>query len=212
MLLRLFIWYNGIMRIKLKDPQIGDVFEDLKVKKVYSVKDKYGYSIRVVDLVCKCGSIVKKKRLGHLYGTPKKSGIKSCNKCGFINRGKSNRRYTDSQAKNAVYGRYKSSAKQRNIEWDISKEDFFSKISLPCIYCDNKETSFFTAPKSSPWSKSFKFTGLDRIDNSLGYTVKNVQPCCKWCNYAKSDRSEIDFENWILRVANKINRIRVDKD
>ena len=170
------------MRTKLPDPPIGKKFYNLTVQKVYHTKDKYGYKIRVVDLLCNCGTVIKAKRLGHLYCTPKNPGIKSCNKCVSVYRGKSKRKHTDSQARNAVYGRYKSSARQRNIEWNISKEDFFSTIIMPCVYCDNKETSFFTAPKSSPWSKSFKFTGLDRINNNRGYILQNIQPCCKWCN------------------------------
>ena len=33
----------------------------------------------------------------------------------------------------------------------------------------------------------------DRVDSSLGYTVSNCVPCCKYCNQAKNDRSVSEF-------------------
>ena len=199
------------MRTKLEIPTIGTVFGKLTVVSIYSVTDIYGYKRVAIDLICSCGEIVKNKRVGHLYGTSANPGVKSCKSCGYDYRGLQRRKESDSQSRNAVYGRYRSSAKQRQINWNLSKEDFFSVVSLPCNYCDNVETSFYSGVKSSPWVKSFRFTGIDRIDSNIGYTPENVQSCCKWCNYAKSDRSEQDFEKWVLTVAKKIQNKKVDK-
>jgi hypothetical protein len=199
------------MRTILEIPKVGAVFGKLTVSSIHTVADSKGYKRVAVDLICECGGTTKNQRLGHLYGSPAKPGIKSCKQCVGINRGLNLRKTNDSQSKNAVYGRYKSSARQRNIKWDLSKEDFFSIVSLPCNYCDNTNTSFFSGVKSSPWVKSFRFTGIDRIDNNIGYVLNNIQACCKWCNYAKSDRDEKDFEKWILIVAKKIQNRKVDK-
>ena len=43
--------------------------------------------------------------------------------------------------------------------------------------------------------------GLDRKDNSLGYTIYNVLPCCSFCNQAKMDANYEDFINWANKVA-----------
>ena len=44
--------------------------------------------------------------------------------------------------------------------------------------------------------------GLDRINNTIGYAVNNVRACCANCNGAKSDKTEDEFRDWVLRVAN----------
>lgn len=68
----------------------------------------------------------------------------------------------------------KRHAARRGLEWEISKEDFVAKFSnLTCFYCD---VIFKTTG-----------TGLDRADNSKGYTLDNVVMCCTDCNKHKLD-------------------------
>jgi len=67
----------------------------------------------------------------------------------------------------------KSCAKRKQLNWNIFKEDYIKLISQVCYYCDgelNKTGS-----------------GLDRVNNSKGYELNNVVPCCKRCNMIKSD-------------------------
>lgn len=64
-------------------------------------------------------------------------------------------------------------AKRRNLEWNIPKETYFQLIKMNCHYC-----SFFLNETG---------IGLDRKDNTKGYTVDNVVPCCKDCNRTRSD-------------------------
>ena len=45
------------------------------------------------------------------------------------------------------------------------------------------------------------YSGIDRIDSSVGYEPNNVVSCCKICNYAKSNLTKDDFINWAIRVA-----------
>ena len=49
-------------------------------------------------------------------------------------------------------------------------------------------------------SGDFVYNGLDRVDNEKGYTIDNVVPCCKHCNYAKRNRSVEEFIDWIAQV------------
>lgn len=69
-------------------------------------------------------------------------------------------------------------AKDRHLVWEIPYEIFCELISTPCTYCD----------ELIPSTK----TGLDRINNNLGYTLDNVVPCCKYCNSIKSDKFTVE--------------------
>ncbi len=44
--------------------------------------------------------------------------------------------------------------------------------------------------------------GVDRYDNSMGYTLANSKPCCTFCNNAKHKYSISEF----LSKINKIQR------
>jgi hypothetical protein len=70
-----------------------------------------------------------------------------------------------------IKGRFSNSvsnAKHIGREWTLTLEQFAALVSQACHYCGNPlhETG----------------AGLDRIDNSRGYVLDNVVPCCKVCN------------------------------
>lgn len=67
------------------------------------------------------------------------------------------------------------SAKQRNLVWIISMEDFQLLIKQPCYYCNNQLGK-----------QEHGGSGLDRIDSSKGYELHNVLPCCPTCNLIKN--------------------------
>lgn len=58
--------------------------------------------------------------------------------------------------------------KRRLVPWDISREDYALLRQEPCFYCDGP---------LPPHGK-----GLDRLDESRGYEIDNVVPCCRFCN------------------------------
>ena len=76
------------------------------------------------------------------------------------------------------FGSCKSAQKRKGRVWSIPKELFAKLISMPCTYCGGP------LPTSS--------AGLDRLDNSKGYTPENVTPCCAICNYARRDQFTVD--------------------
>lgn len=70
------------------------------------------------------------------------------------------------------FGRCKNYSKKRGLEWSITKEQYIDLLKEDkCHYCYGKlpETSY----------------GLDRKDNSKGYQIENVVPCCTTCNTMK---------------------------
>ena len=44
--------------------------------------------------------------------------------------------------------------------------------------------------------------GIDRVDNSLGYTLENSVSCCSKCNYMKKT---LNVENFLLHIAKIYN-------
>jgi hypothetical protein len=78
------------------------------------------------------------------------------------------------------YRMYKRQAEDRGIFWNINREEFSSFWKEPCFYCGEDILSI----------------GLDRLNNEKEYSIDNVVPCCKKCNFMKSN---MGFEEFIGR-------------
>jgi len=93
--------------------------------------------------------------------------------------------------KNAVLNSSKQTAMKKGRIWKLSDE-FATELMLQnCFYCG-------AVPQNK--SRDFIYNGLDRIDNSKGYTPENVVPCCIHCNRAKRTRSVDEFLEWVKEV------------
>jgi hypothetical protein len=89
---------------------------------------------------------------------------------------------TKKDNKDLHYKEYVKGAVIRNLEMNITQDQFNSIVELPCYYC-----------KTSPALHSI--TGIDRLDNSKPYTTENVVPCCSICNRMKATMSIEEFVN-----------------
>jgi len=98
---------------------------------------------------------------------------------------------------NTIFSSYKRSAKDRNIEFLITKEQAKVLFETNCFYCGIVPTVSYT---HSNLSGNYAWNGIDRKDNSKGYTIENCVACCKMCNFAKSNHSIEDFTTWIKRA------------
>ena len=114
----------------------------------------------------------------------KKDGLDAwCRKCRKIQKGQHYAR-----TKNLSHFRWKvaqDSAKRRGYQLTITEEEYRKLIQLNCHYCDNslcKETG----------------SGMDRIDNNVGYVLTNVVPCCTVCNLGRGDR--FSYEEWKVMI------------
>ena len=87
-----------------------------------------------------------------------------------------------------LYG-YKNGAKVRGLEWSLTRDEFKEITSQNCHYC-NKEPR----PYKTVRNTSYAFVnGIDRVDSSIGYRLDNTVPCCKRCNWMKSDMGAKEF-------------------
>ncbi len=74
------------------------------------------------------------------------------------------------------YSNTKGAAKTRGKLFLLSRNEYENIINKPCYYCGNR------------LGKSVEFaSGLDRLDNSVGYVIGNVVSCCTICNRIKGE-------------------------
>lgn len=102
-----------------------------------------------------------------------------------------------STAFNIVYKRYKASAKYRELDFNISKDEFFFLTQQICYYCGSIPSS-----KSIANASYYVYNGIDRKNNSIGYIKDNIAVCCGICNRAKHMLPVDDFEKWIANLIN----------
>ena len=106
-----------------------------------------------------------------------------------------------------LLNRYQQTARKKKLIWDLKVEDFAKIINKPCDYCGvapferynvyiTKEDSYRQGNTKRMDKGWILYNGIDRVDNNLGYVSNNVVPCCKWCNYAKNNRSREEFIAW----------------
>ena len=150
---------------------------------------------------CECGT--EKKMLGtNLTGR-----VKSC---GCVRRAVARTkpigkyRTTDEQrGMAAVYRRYRTNAKARQLHLGLSVSDVTSICKQNCHYCGcppqmksvrryhNSKTGF------SSERSGCLYNGIDRRDPNTGYTLENSVPCCWRCNNAKGPMTESEFLAWL---------------
>lgn len=137
---------------------------------------------------CDCGNEVTHSPSELLRGRAKS--------CGCAKRGP--RGSHGDAAFNNVHSKYQRGARERGLPWDLGVEDFRRLTSLDCHYCG---TAPSTVLKTNAVDGGYVYNGLDRVDNSRGYTLDNVVPCCGICNHAKGTMSYGEFLAWISRLA-----------
>lgn len=117
------------------------------------------------------------------------------------------------------FNAYSVSARKRGIEFKLNLNEFEVLCSLPCVYCgiepSNQTRKRYPknhkhhAGEPRPY-KPFVYSGIDRVNNDIGYIYSNCVPCCKTCNYAKSNLTSEEFFAWIDRIA-KFRRYTLTK-
>lgn len=93
-----------------------------------------------------------------------------------------------------------SNAKKRNYQFVITPTQFHDLIKQPCYYCgsvnDIKRVKGFAGILVR-----LRANGIDRKDNTQGYTLENSVACCEWCNRAKDTLTIQEYLTNCKRVA-----------
>lgn len=95
------------------------------------------------------------------------------------------------------YGKYQRRAEERNYSWELTFDEFVAITSKNCWYCDREPDQFL---KRFP---NLRHNGIDRVDNSRGYCLDNVVPCCDVCNRAKSGLDLLEFIDLARKIAER---------
>ena len=94
------------------------------------------------------------------------------------------------ESEKGKFGKYKCGAKERNIKFDLTFEEFISYWQKPCAYCGSKIDTI----------------GLDRMDSGKGYLIDNVCSCCWECNKLKGSRNRKDFIEKCKKIVDNFQR------
>lgn len=141
---------------------------------------------------CDCGN--KKIILG--------SGVVSGNtkSCGCLSvEVKKNRRISKNHSEiTAIILGYKRHAINRGFKWELSREVVKEVIKKPCHYCGSPPSN--TKKTKNSIGNGLIYSGIDRINSNKNYTKDNIVPCCRICNYAKSNMDVLKFKGWAIRL------------
>lgn len=86
------------------------------------------------------------------------------------------------------FANLKKGAKKRNKNMSLSFEEFSFVIKDPCYYCNG----FFPPVVSG--------SGIDRMDNNIGYELSNVVSCCWTCNSIKNEILTVAETQAVIRL------------
>lgn len=146
---------------------------------------------------CECGNTVIMASCNLRSGR-----VVGCGKCRvhIVNQhGKYDLRDYDS-AFMLFYRATKQSASNRNLTFNLGVDDVKMISGKDCFYCG-------VSPKQvlkvrNRFGKDYVYNGIDRVDNTKGYTLDNCVPCCKKCNQAKMNLPVEQFKSLIVSIYN----------
>lgn len=155
--------------------------------------------------VCECGnfkSVSRHSLINH--------GTRSC---GCLQKEKAKARFLPELGaqKNAWLKKYKNRAKKDNCVFEFKDEEFFYLCAQNCYYCDEppSERNTYVYSRKGGSEIRYKANGIDRVDPKNGYTKTNTVPCCTVCNLMKTDKSQEEFINKALAIAEFFRRKNV---
>lgn len=165
--------------------------------------EKQGHSFRrFYKVQCKkCGSIsiMRKDKIQNAKGP----GCKICNG--------NNRVPTKDAPLNVYYNTYRAGAISRNLEWNLSLEEFKDIISKDCCYCGQKPIEKQSLIRYNKTNSPILVNGIDRVDSSKGYSKENCVPCCFLCNKMKSNLYYKDFLHHIRKIYRYSSSTTIEK-
>lgn len=115
-----------------------------------------------------------------------KTGETLCSKC--ANNRMSGKNSPVYKHGNILYPQYRNNAKRRNIEFNLSVNEFESLTPSICHYCGSESR------------------GIDRIDSTKGYFMDNCVPCCTQCNFIKNNTPQKEFISKIVAMYNTFKK------
>lgn len=89
-----------------------------------------------------------------------------------------------------LYIKYKHEAKNRSLDFSLDEQTFERLIFSNCYYCTQEPSKIM---KYRQTEVNLIYNGIDRVDNSMGYSTANSVSCCTDCNLMKRTLSKQAF-------------------
>ncbi len=121
--------------------------------------------------------------------------------CGCAEHQRDPRTEVGESGRNVLFCQYKRGADFRNLNWNLTIEEFAEITKLPCHYCKVESSLKVKGSKGIRVDHGlYVANGIDRKDNNKGYSKENVLPCCTKCNKAKGTQSYEEFLEWLSLI------------
>jgi len=133
---------------------------------------------------CDCGKLTE-VRTGHLTA----GQIQGC--------GCKRRLVKGESAFNSLYDTYQRNARVRDLVFRLNKDQFKNLTQGFCFYCGVPGSNVIDRLRHNG---VYVYNGIDRLDNSVGYTKKNCVTCCKTCNWMKNTMNYKEFIDHVKRI------------
>lgn len=177
--------------------QIGKVYGRLKIQSLERIVNSCGDNVYYALCSCECGN-----NKSILIASLRKGRSRSCGclqkECAAKIALKTKLPLGESPI-NSEYADYRKSAKNRGHDFNLSKEEFRSLIFQNCFYCGDTPSRKIQT-RYSHHNDFIICAGVDRRDNTSGYTVNNCVPCCEKCNRMKLCLTEEEFINHVRKI------------
>ncbi len=160
---------------------------------------QYGKTIRrIVKVQCDCGKIKEVQLNNIIAGHSICCGISPCKTAYNKNKRSLETTY------NSLFYAYKKGASDRNLNFELSKEEFKEFLNKNCFYCGEPPSNLYQIKNSKTGEIRagipLLYNGIDRLDNKIGYTIENSITCCDMCNKMKRSYEFTNFLEQIKKI------------
>lgn len=107
---------------------------------------------------------------------------------------------------NHVLREYKNGAAKQDRCFELATNEFRALTQGNCLYCGSAPSKTYSLRRGNGL---FTYNGVDRVDNTKGYTVENCVSCCNTCNIMKGRLSQEKFTQQILTAARHLSSLAV---
>jgi hypothetical protein len=152
--------------------------------------------------ICRCDCGVERKVKGYFLRSGKTRS------CGCLHHEELSKRVSGVPgecARNQCFNHYRNMAQKREILFKLTKEEFFRLTRGNCFYCGCEPAQVIKVPSGNG---TYVYNGVDRIDNSKGYTIENCVSCCGTHNLMKLDTSSEQFIAACRSVVNHFDQVK----
>lgn len=144
--------------------------------------------------LCDCGVVCNVRGHNLTIGNTKSCG------CLRVDNGKRSKGLGKASMHSA-FSHYRYGAKERGFSFELTEDQFCFITQQNCFYCNDPPSNYSNAKACHG---GYMYSGIDRVDNTKGYTLDNCVACCKRCNGTKRAYSKQEFTDWIAKVYNNL--------